>query len=192
MYDNSRVIHGRMQIWSLARQDNETRRHCVASSCQLPTQQIHPTKMSSQPNSTIIPLSITHEQQPVRLIELPPAILSLITSETPPTCVRLPPVHCPTHSHTLQPKNQSCAHLHCHHAHRRNRRPCHTLHRRQNLLPPPSPQLQHIIPPVAVDLRWRRGDSYLYRHLIPRTPPRSTRRKIAASTATPAISHQQQ
>ncbi|KAA8904683.1 sister chromatid cohesion protein Dcc1 [Sphaerosporella brunnea] len=41
--------------------------------------------MSSQPNTTKIPFSIAHTQQPVRLIELPPAILSLINSDERPT-----------------------------------------------------------------------------------------------------------
>jgi sister chromatid cohesion protein DCC1 len=41
--------------------------------------------MSSQPNTTTIPLSIAHQQSPIRLLELPPAILTLIKTTPAPT-----------------------------------------------------------------------------------------------------------
>jgi sister chromatid cohesion protein DCC1 len=43
------------------------------------------TTMSSQPNTTTIPFSIAHHQSPIRLLELPPAILTLINTASLPT-----------------------------------------------------------------------------------------------------------
>jgi len=92
---------------SRSRQDNKTRCCLVRRvflSQSILTQLSHGTKMSSQANTTIIPFSIAHEQQPVRLLELPPAILSLITSGDPPTCVRLPSTYFPVYSHPCRLK----------------------------------------------------------------------------------------
>lgn len=50
--------------------------------------------MSSQPNTTTVPFSVSHAQNPVRLLELPPAILSLLTSPNPPM---LPASSSPAH-----------------------------------------------------------------------------------------------
>jgi sister chromatid cohesion protein DCC1 len=43
--------------------------------------------MSTQPSSTEIPLTISHPQQNLRLLELPPELLELLSSAQPPRCV---------------------------------------------------------------------------------------------------------
>ena len=64
---------------------------CIVSDL-IVVRQIEGAVMSSQSGNDIS-FSINHAQQPLRLLELPPELLGLLTSPSPPTYVRSPDGH---------------------------------------------------------------------------------------------------